>query len=179
MSVPTHAHPLALDMLLAESAALHRHLCPRQVIGVRMGLLAARLLDLALPQEDTGCWVGRRTLRVVDYGKVAATVIDTQGERAWRIAPHPDARAGAATYAPAARNNWQAMLDGYQQMPDDELFTWQAVTLTQSLAEILSKPGCRAVCARCGEEILNERELLVGGEILCRACAEGGYWRAG
>jgi formylmethanofuran dehydrogenase subunit E len=199
MSVPTHAHPLALDMLLAESAALHRHLCPRQVIGVRMGLLAARLLDLALPQEDkrlltivesdgcfcdgvsvaTGCWVGRRTLRVVDYGKVAATVIDTQGERAWRIAPHPDARAGAATYAPAARNNWQAMLEGYQQMPDDELFTWQAVTLTQSLAEILSKPGCRAVCARCGEEILNERELLVGGEILCRACAEGGYWRAG
>jgi formylmethanofuran dehydrogenase subunit E len=26
----------------------------------------------------TGCWVGRRTLRVEDFGKVAATFVDTQ-----------------------------------------------------------------------------------------------------
>ena len=31
-----------LDELLALSAALHRHLCPRQVLGARMGLLAGR-----------------------------------------------------------------------------------------------------------------------------------------
>ena len=82
-----------LTELLKESAALHRHLCPRQVLGVRMGLLAAEVMGLDLPQTDkrlltiietdgcaadgisvaTGCWVGRRTLRVEDYGKVAAT----------------------------------------------------------------------------------------------------------
>ncbi len=187
-----------LAALLAESATLHRHLCPRQVIGVRMGMLAARLLDLPLPQGDkrvltivesdgcfcdgvsvaTNCWVGRRTLRVVDYGKVAATFVDTKLGRAWRVAPHPAARDGAAAYAPSARNRWETMLMGYQQMPDAELFLWQPVALTQSLAEILSKPGCRAICARCGEEILNEREVVTGGETLCRACADGGYWRA-
>lgn len=192
------AAPSTLEALLAESATLHRHLCPRQVIGVRMGLLAAQLLNLPLPQSDkrlltiveadgcfcdgvsvaTNCWVGRRTLRVVDYGKVAATFVDTALGVAWRVAPHPGARDRATDYAPAARNRWEAMLQGYQQMPAAELFVWQEVALTQSLAEILSKPGCRAVCARCGEEILNEREVVVGNEVLCRSCAEGGYWRA-
>ena len=41
-----------LDELLTESAALHHHLCPRQVLGVQMGRLAATLLDLDLPQSD-------------------------------------------------------------------------------------------------------------------------------
>jgi formylmethanofuran dehydrogenase subunit E len=125
----------------------------------------------------TSCWVGRRSLRVVDYGKVAATFVDTRTGAAWRVAPHPGARASAVAYAPAARNRWEAMLLGYQQMPDVQLFVWREVALTQSLAEILSRPGCRALCERCGEEILNEREVVVSGEVLCRSCAEGGYWR--
>lgn len=81
-----------LQKLLAEVAAQHSHLCPRQVIGVRMGMLAAELLDIDLPQinkrllvivESDGCFadgvatatgatVGHRTMRVEDYGKVAA-----------------------------------------------------------------------------------------------------------
>src|SRR3712207_7090667 len=32
----------------------------------------------------TGCWLGRRTLRLVDHGKVAATFMDTLTERAVR-----------------------------------------------------------------------------------------------
>src|SRR5690606_20693201 len=42
----------SLAELLDQSAALHRHLCPRQVLGVRMGLLAAEVLGLDLPQTD-------------------------------------------------------------------------------------------------------------------------------
>ena len=38
--------------LLAQTSARHDHLCPRQVIGVRMGMYAADLLDLELPQSD-------------------------------------------------------------------------------------------------------------------------------
>ena len=95
-----------IDTLLERSAALHRHLCPRQVLGVRTGLLAARLLDLPLPQDDkrvfafvetdgcyadgvsvaAGCWLGKRTLRLFDRGKVAATLADTHTGRAFRIA---------------------------------------------------------------------------------------------
>jgi formylmethanofuran dehydrogenase subunit E len=62
-----------------------------------MGLHAGQLLQLDLPRTDkrlfvlvetdgcltdgvavaTGCWFGRRTLRLVDQGKVAATFVDT------------------------------------------------------------------------------------------------------
>lgn len=186
-----------LDELLAESAALHRHLCPRQVLGVQMGRLAAELLSLDLPQSDkrlltivetdgcftsglsvaTNCWVGRRTLRVEDYGKVAATFVDTETEIAIRVAPSPTARERAAAFAPEARNRWEAMLLGYQRMAPADLFVWQSVILTTPVAAIISRAGHRSLCDRCGEEILNEREVVAGGLTLCRHCAYGGYYR--
>ncbi len=187
-----------LDQLLAESAALHHHLCPRQVLGAQMGRLVADLLDLDLPQSDkrlltivetdgcfttglsvaTNCWVGRRTMRVEDYGKVAATFVDTETGQAIRIAPSPTARERAAAFAPEAQNRWDAMLLGYQRMAPAGLFVWQPVTLTTPVAVIVSSAGCRAVCDHCGEEILNEREVLQGGLTLCRHCALGGYYQA-
>jgi formylmethanofuran dehydrogenase subunit E len=183
--------------LLEQSAALHRHLCPRQVIGVRMGMWAGELLGLALPQADkrlltivetdgcfadgvavaTNCWVGRRTMRVEDYGKVAATFVDTQTNRAMRIAPHPESRHSAHSYAPDATNRWEAMLHGYQHMPVGELLVAQPVQLVQTVGEIVSHAGRRVVCDGCGEEIVNERELYRKGAALCRACAGQGYYR--
>lgn len=186
-----------LDELLAESAALHHHLCPRQVLGVQMGRLTAELLDLDLPQNDkrlltivetdgcftsglsvaTNCWVGRRTLRVEDYGKVAATFVDTGADIAIRIAPSPTARERAIVFAPEAHNRWEAMLLGYQRMAPADIFVWQPVLLTTPAAALISRAGHRAACNRCGEEILNEREVEIGGLILCRHCAYGGYYR--
>lgn len=188
---------IALEELLQRSAALHSHICPRQVLGVRMGLLAAQLLGLILPQEDkrtlviveadgcfsdgvavaTNCWVGRRTMRVEDFGKAAATFVDTKTGLAWRIAPHLDGRRRAGIYAPEARNRWEAMLLGYQRMPDAELLVAQRVTLRTPVAAIISRAGYRVTCDRCGEEIINEREVRTDGMVLCRACAGQSYYR--
>jgi formylmethanofuran dehydrogenase subunit E len=182
---------------LQETAARHRHLCPRQVLGARMGLLAGVLLGLDLPQTDkrlltivetdgcaadsvavaTNCWVGRRTLRVVDFGKVAATFVDTQTGRAVRIVPRREARDLAGRYAPETRNKWEAQLLGYQRMPDDQLLMTTPVSLTISLEKILSRPGVKAICEVCGEEIINEREVILEGTLLCRACAGERYYR--
>lgn len=186
-----------LQELLAQSAELHRHLCPRQVLGVRMGLAGGQLLGLSLPQADkrlltivetdgcftdgvavaTNCWVGRRTLRVLDYGKVAATFIDTQTGLACRLFPNATAREQAAIYAPETHNRWEAMLLGYQRMPQALLLQWQTVELTTPIEVLLSRPGARACCDRCGEEILNEREVVRGGATLCRSCAGDRYYQ--
>lgn len=186
----------SLDTLLRKSAELHSHLCPRQVLGVRMGMFAGKLLDVDLPQTEkrilaivetdgcfsdgvavaANCWVGRRTMRVEDYGKSAVTFVDTHTDRALRISPHPEGRELAAHYAPEARNRWEAMLLGYQRMPDDELLLWEEVTLKTPVGQIVSRPGLRVTCARCGEEIINEREVHVEGQLLCRACAGDGYY---
>ncbi len=189
------AHRLAA--LLEASANRHRqHLCPRQVLGVRMGMLAGTLLGMDLPQVKkrlltivetdgcfadgvsvaTGCTVGHRTLRVEDYGKIAATFVDTKTERAIRIAPRADARAHSRDYAPEARNRWEANLVGYQRMPAEALFTWEEVALVTPVKAIVSKAGARARCDMCGEEIINEREVHRGGMVLCRACAGEAYY---
>jgi formylmethanofuran dehydrogenase subunit E len=179
-----------LAELLEEAAALHRHLCPRQVLGARMGIWAGELLGLELPQSNkrlltivdgvavaTNCWVGRRTMRVEDYGKVAATFVDTKSGQAVRMAPHPESRQRAHEYAAGARNRWEAMLHGYQRMPVNELLLARPVQLVKTVAEIVSYAGRRARCARCGEEIVNAREIIQEGILLCRACAGYGYYR--
>lgn len=194
---------VVLEPLLAASALQHRHLCPRQVLGIRMGLRGLRELGLVggdyqprfnnhrkrlltIVETDgcgadgvsaaTDCWVGRRTLRVVDYGKVAATLVDTANGRAVRIAPRPEARQLARVYVPQARSRWHAYLEAYQIIPDNELLLVRPVQLRQSLAEILSRPSARAICQQCGEEIINERQVVVGGQIVCRACAGEAYY---
>ncbi|HQU36966.1 MAG TPA: FmdE family protein, partial [Anaerolineales bacterium] len=122
-----------LDEILRDSATRHRRLCPRQVLGARVGMFAASLLTLDLPQSDkrllafvetdgcfvdgvsaaTGCYVGRRTLRVEDFGKTAAVFVDTRVERAVRIAPRLDIRVLSKEYAPEAKNRWEAQLLSY------------------------------------------------------------------
>ncbi len=186
-----------LDSLLEQSGALHRHVCPRQVLGVRMGLLGGECLGLDVPQpfeskriltivETDGCfadgisvaancWVGRRTLRVEDYGKVAATFIDTFTGRAVRVHPHPQARERARRLAPDATSRWHAQLLGYQRLATEELLIATPVALTLSLDKLVSRAGYRVTCARCGEEVINEREVVRDGVVLCRPCAAGGY----
>src|SRR5438132_11137020 len=50
----------------------------------------------------TGCWLGRRTLRLVDTARVAATCVDLESGRATRIWPNPRARMPAMRLAPDA-----------------------------------------------------------------------------
>ncbi len=185
-----------LKELLDTTTAMHRHLCPRQVLGVRMGLYAGELLGLALPQQDkrlytivetdgcaadgigvaVNCWVGRRTMRIEDYGKVAATFVDTQTGVTLRLVPRPTVRGAARAYAAEAGNKWEAQLVGYQLMPCAELFDVQEVQLRTPIEQIISRPGRKALCAVCGEEIMNEREVRRDGAALCRACAGDGYY---
>lgn len=184
--------------LYEQSARRHRdHLCPRQVLGVRMGLYAADLLGVALPQTDkrlftfvesdgcltdgiaaaTGCWWGSRTMYLMDYGKTAATMVDTATEQAVRVFPARESRQRALEYAPGAPDHWHAQLEAYQVMPAEELLSYQPVRLTVSLKRLISKHGGRVVCAECGEDIINERFVLQAGRILCRPCAGSGYYQ--
>lgn len=183
--------------LLALSSARHSHLCPRQVLGVRMALAGAAALGMEVPRKDKkllviaetdGCFIdgievaagvaaGHRTLRIEDYGKVAATFIDSKRGEAVRLAPRCDVRERAGLYAPEEARHYFAQLVGYQRMPDDALFTFTRVVLNQPVEEIISRPGVRVNCSVCGEEIMNEREIIYGGLNYCRACFGLGYYQ--
>ncbi len=186
-----------LQRLLDISAARHSHLCPRQVLGVRMGLYGMALLGLEAStpekrllviseadgcftdglQSATGARVGHRTLRIEDYGKVAATFVDVQSGKALRLAPRPEVRQQAGSYAPDEPQLYLAQLKGYQVMPDEQLFSVQPVQLKTPVAAMLSQPGRLVICAACGEEIMNDRQVMVNGQPFCRACAGQAYYR--
>lgn len=185
-----------LQEILSRTSAQHHKLCPRQVLGVRIGMRAGTVLNLDLPPRDkrlfafvecdgcgmggiaaaTGCCVERRTMQVLDYGKLAATFVDTQTGRAVRIKPHPDCRDTAQNLLPGEADRWQAQLEAYQVMPDEQLLVVEPVRLAVSLEAIISKPGLRVNCAVCGEEIINERQVMVGGNTVCRTCAGESYF---
>ena len=185
-----------LNDLLEKSARHHKRLCPRQVLGVRLGLAGAAALGLEAPRSDkrllvvaetdgcfvdgveaaTGCSVGHRTLRIEDYGKVAATFVDTVSGRAVRLAPRTDARERAAAFCPDEPRAYEAQLRAYQVMPDPELLTVQEVRLAADVEKIVSKARVRVACEACGEEIINEREVIADGRTLCRACAGASYY---
>jgi formylmethanofuran dehydrogenase subunit E len=186
-----------LTALLDQLRPLHARLCPRQVLGVRVGLHGAELLGLEVPRTHdkrllvfsetdgcfadgvsvaTGCWVGRRTLRIVDFGKTAAVFVDTDTGRAVRVRPHPAVRERAARAAPYATSRWHAHLEGYATLPVSALLLAEPVLLTTPVDAIVGQPGVRVECARCGEEIMNGREVHVGLKLICAGCAGGAYY---
>jgi len=188
--MPTQA-PFDLERCLERLAGLHPRLCPRQVLGARIGQWAGELLGLALPSSDklmlatveidgcfadgvsvaTGCWLGRRTLRFVDHGKVAATFIDLQTCRAVRIWPNPQARGLAEQYVPDAPDRWHAQLEGYRVMPAAELLASRSVTIKLPFSAGLNAASERVRCGACGEEVMNRRQVIRAGLVVCRACA--------
>lgn len=186
-----------LAQLLQKSASDHSHLCPRQVLGVRMGLAGLEALGEEAPTnaktmliiiETGGCFadgirvatgatVGHRTLRVEDLGKIAATFTRLKDNKSLRLAPRPDVRRRALEYAPEEKRHYFAQLKGYQIMPVQELFSIREVELVTSAQQIISHQRARALCSQCGEEIINEREVVMNGKVLCQTCAYGGYYR--
>lgn len=185
-----------IQHLLDISARDHSHLCPRQILGVRIGLAglsalcfneppAGKLL-LIITETDgcfadglsaaTNCTVGHRTLRIEDYGKVAAVFVNVNTGRAVRVAPVLDIRQHAYEYAPDETRHYFAQMQAYQIMPDEEMFTIIEVQLVTSIDTIVSQPGVRVNCDVCGEEIINEREVKQGGLTLCRTCAGNSYY---
>jgi len=187
-----------LSALLEISARDHSHLCPRQILGVRIGLRGICSLQLesnqgckrllVITETDgcfadglsaaTNCTVGHRTLRVEDYGKAAATFVDTQTGKAVRVAPMLDIRERACAFVPDELRHYLAQMQAYQAMPDEEMLTVEEVFLKTSIEQIISHPGMRINCGMCGEEVMNEREILRNGLILCQSCAGDGYYRS-
>lgn len=186
------------EQILEFSAAFHNHLCPRQVLGARMGLLAGALLGIQVPQQKkqliaivemngcftdgvsaaTNCRVGNRTMFVQDFGKIASVFADTCSGKTIRITPRADARQSAQSLAPDGRNRWEKYLLGYQRIPDEELFDIQDVLLSIPIEKLISRAGAKATCEQCGEEIFNEREVVIGDQVFCRSCAGQVYYTA-
>ncbi len=188
----------SFDELLIDVAAMHRGcICPGQILGVRMAMLGCRLLDIDEPNKDkrlivyveidrcmadaiaavTGCRLGKRTLKHMDYGKCACTFVDTLKGRAIRILAREDARDHVGRYVPADLSKSDVQCKAYKVMPDEELFVVQEVVVNIPAHDRPGRPMSRVICALCGEGVNDRREVHLKGQVLCRACAQGAYYQ--
>lgn len=182
----------------ARSSQRHERLCPRQVLGVRMGLAAAEALSVnprapgrvlyIFAETDgcftdgveaaTGCSLGHRNMRLMDYGRVAIVAVHVESGEAVRISPAAGVRETAEAYAPGERRRYYQQLQGYQLMPEAELLRIRSVHLRVDLTALLGQKGTRATCHRCGEEILNGRQHLESGRTVCQGCTGAAFYAA-
>lgn len=180
------------------SQAKHSHLCPRQVLGVRVGLAGLSLLgldqtncqrSLLVVVETYGCFVdgieatakvsvGQRSLRIEDYGKIAATFVHLKSGRAVRLFPKPGIRELAKKVTHDPQRAYFVQLISYQIIPDEELLKIEPVALTHGLKDIIDLPQQKTRCSVCGEEINNGREAEGGDTPACMACAGYAYYRS-
>jgi len=186
--------------LLKGSADAHGHLCPGQVVGVRMAMLGCELIGLdeprTLPQIKklivyveidrcttdaisfvTGAKLGRRSLKFVDNGIMAATFVNLETQKAFRIASTEESRGLAAVYAPDVPGKRQQQLEAYKKMGIEELFTVEEVFVDVPACDMPGPTRFKAICARCNTIVRDKREVLKNDEILCRSCAFGTYYQ--
>ncbi|HDZ90586.1 MAG: formylmethanofuran dehydrogenase [Deltaproteobacteria bacterium] len=190
---------LDFKTLLRGSAEAHGHLCPGQVVGVRMAMLGCTLIGLDDPRSEdqikkiivyveidrcatdaisyvTGVKLGRRSLKFVDNGIMAATFLNLETGDAYRVLSTEEARDLAPLYAPEVQGKAMQQIEAYQRMPDSVLFRVQRVEVPMSEFDLPGPTRCKATCARCGQVVRDHREVMVGGEPLCRPCANGTYF---
>ena len=125
----------------------------------------------------TGCRVGKRALKLRDWGKMAATFVDLKaplGEdhyRGLRVVALESSKGRARELYPDQDKNSQQMR-AYRELPDEELFSEAWVTVPLPAAEFPGYKGQRVACARCREGVNFDRFVERNGERLCLSCAD-------
>jgi formylmethanofuran dehydrogenase subunit E len=176
--------PVSRAELLERCVAWHGHLCMGQVLGLRVGLKGMELLGTTDPkrlvvvvecarcltdaiQVVTGTRVGRRSAKLLDLGKSAATFLDLESGRAWRVAVRDFAD------PPGGKDEaCRAALD----LPDDVLLAWRPVRLRLAPGDLPGRPLRAVACAHCGETVLDGRDVEGPDGPRCRSCAGGAYY---
>lgn len=188
----------SFEELLEKSTAIHGHVCAGQVIGVRMAVLGLDAIGISEPrgldrkkfyvlveidrcatdaiQTVTGCSLGKRSLKWLDYGIMAATFVNLEDGRAVRITAREESRDLANNYCPEIKDKYQRQLEAYRIMGDKELFTVQPVRVNIPPEDMPGRPLQRVQCGACGDWVQDCREVKKDGKIMCRSCANGRYF---
>ncbi|MAF84872.1 MAG: hypothetical protein CL875_00030 [Dehalococcoidales bacterium] len=116
-------------------------------------------------------------MKYVDYGKLAATLVDLRTGDAVRLVAREDTREKAALCRRQGWTRHQAEVYAYKVMSNEELFHIEPVLVEVPIEDMPGPPLRRVMCEKCGEEVNDYREVMVAGKVLCRSCAYGGYYQ--
>ena len=189
-----------IDDLLEQHELTHGSLCPGTLLGLRMAVLGCALVDIKDPrgadrnklvvwveidrwladavEAVTGARLGKRTLKFLDYGKLAATFFNVQTGEAVRIVARESSRRLADLRHPEIEDKFERQMRTYREAAEEELFDVREVEVQVRAKDLPGHPRSRVICGKCGEEVNDGREISLPDRItLCRPCVYGAYYQ--
>ena len=182
---------LDLDKCLEEAKEFHGDACGGIQMGTRMAISGMRAIGILDPKgEDrkdlmvfveidrcptdaiiavTGCHPGKRTMKILDHGKMAATFINLKTNKAVRVSANN--RQGDEIKTREMIEN-QPISDDFATLQDKELFTVTEVTVHLNPEDMPGRPVRSVPCASCGERVLDVKDVEIKGKYYCKPCAE-------
>jgi len=199
---------MSFNTMLQKAIDSHGHKCVGLVLGTRIGIAGLRKLGINDPsnmrglivyveidrcladaiQTTTGCTIGHRRLKHVDYGKFAATFVDTSKKKAVRVSVREEARQLVSKYSQtqttlgdhvhliSEKEEMDQMTEAYSKLPDSELLNVREVSVIVPELDLPGRPHRKETCSVCGERIFDGREIIMNGNVMCRSCAKGSYY---
>ncbi|MEN6373294.1 MAG: FmdE family protein [Smithella sp.] len=183
---------LDFDTCISEAKAFHGEACAGTIIGTRMAILGLNEIGIDDPKGAdrkniivyvemdrcasdailavTGCHPGKRTMKIFDHGKMAATFVNLKTGKAVRVwAKNRDGNK-VTTREEIEKSPHTAE---YAMMPMEELFETREVRVELKPEDLPGKPLLIVTCEACGERVMDMRHEKTDGKILCRPCAAG------
>ena len=161
----------------------HGDLCAGIRIGTRMTMCGLKRIGLMDPQGAdrkklivfveidrcatdaimaiTGCRPGKRTMKIFDYGKMAATYHNLETGKSVRVQSRPK--------QPQDKGD----MPDFSVLSDEELFTIQEVKVHLRPEDLPGRPLRSCACAKCGANVMDGRDVEADGQTLCKPCAAG------
>jgi formylmethanofuran dehydrogenase subunit E len=187
-----------LDKYFNEVEKFHGHLCAGVMLGTRMALLGMNAIGIDDPKGKdrknlmvyvemdrcatdailvvTGCHPGKRTMKILDYGKMAATFINLETGKAVRISAKNNDGEKVVTREMIQQN--PHTID-HAKRPEDELFTISEVKVEIKPEDMPGPPLRTVPCSICGERVMDMKDVIQEGKYLCKPCAgKNNYYTA-
>ena len=185
-----------INKLLEKYELAHGNLCPGALLGIRMAVLGCRQVGIEDPRGVdsknlivwieidrwladavelvTGARLGKRTVKFLDYGKVAATFLNVQTGKAIRVVALESSRRLADQRSSEIEDKRIRQMRTYREAADEELFGVGDVDVRLAEMDAPGHPRSRVICADCGEGVNDGREVSMDdGRKVCRPCSFG------
>jgi len=189
-----------IDRLLEQYDLKHGNLCPGTLLGLRMAVLGCALAGIEDPrgadrnklvvwieidrwladavEAVTGARLGKRTLKFLDYGKLAATFLNLETGEAVRIIARESSRRLADLRHPEIDDKYERQMRTYREAAEEELFDVMEVEVQVREKDLPGHPRSRVSCSKCEEEVNDGREISLPDRItFCRPCVYGTYYQ--
>jgi formylmethanofuran dehydrogenase subunit E len=188
------------DQLLEEHELKHGSLCPGALLALRMTTLGCALVGIEDPrgadsnklvvwieidrwladavEAVTGARLAKRTLKFLDYGKLAASFLNVETGEAVRIVARESSRRLADLRHPEIESKFERQMRTYREAAEEELFDIAEVQIQVREKNLPGHPRSRVICGKCGEGVNDGREISLPDRItLCRPCVYGSYYQ--